>query len=150
MSQIGRAVKAILPAGASAPMFPGEHLDVHLDYESMMEIGTTLGSASFVVMDEDTDIVWAVKKMTHFFKHESCGKCSPCREGTFWLDKLLNRIQAGHAKVEDLDLLLDITDQMKGNCFCPLGDFAASPIDASIKHFRHEYETYIHLETQPA
>ena len=143
-----KAIKAILPAGASAPMFPGKHLDVHLDYESMMEIGTTLGSASFVVMDETTDIVWATEKMAHFFKHESCGKCSPCREGTFWLSKVLHRIRNGEGQMDDLELLSTISEQMMGNCFCPLGDFATSPINSSLKHFKHEYENYIQL--QPA
>lgn len=142
----GKKIKAILPAGASAPMFPGEHLDVHLDYESMMEVGTTLGSASFVVMDETTDIVWATEKMAYFFKHESCGKCSPCREGTYWLLKVLNRIRQGQGSVDDVKLLSTVTEQMAGNSFCALGDFATSPINSSLEHFRHEYDQYIQLQ----
>ncbi len=146
----GKPVKAVLPAGASAPMIPSSLLDVHLDYESMQAAGSVLGSASFVVMDESTDIVWAAEKMAYFFKHESCGKCSPCREGTYWLVNLLHKIREGQGRGDDIELLTTITDQMKGNCFCPLGDFAASPIDASIKHFKQEYESYIKLEPEMA
>jgi NADH-quinone oxidoreductase subunit F len=136
----GRAVKAILPAGASAPILPANTLDVPLDYESVQAAGSMLGSASFIVMNETVDMAWAASKMIHFFKHESCGKCSPCREGTFWIDDVYQRLLNGHARPGDVDLLLDIADQMDGNCFCLLGEFSLSPLRSSIKHFRGEYE----------
>jgi NADH-quinone oxidoreductase subunit F len=136
----GRAVKAILPAGASAPILPADTLDVPLDYESVQAAGSMLGSASFIVMDETVDMAWAASKMIHFFKHESCGKCSPCREGTFWIDDVYQRLLNGHARPDDVDLFLDIADQMDGNCFCLLGEFSLSPLRSSIKHFRGEYE----------
>lgn len=139
----GRAVKGILPAGASAPILPGDSLDVPLDYESVQAAGSMLGSASFIIMDETVDMVWAASKMIHFFKHESCGKCSPCREGTYWMEDVYHRLHDGHARANDVDLLLDIADQMDGNCFCLLGEFSLSPVRSSIKHFRDEYEALL-------
>ncbi|RME41717.1 MAG: NADH oxidoreductase (quinone) subunit F [Caldilineae bacterium] len=139
----GKKIKAILPAGAAAPMIPADKMDVPMDYESMQAAGTMLGSASFIIMDETVDIVWATQKMAYFFKHESCGKCSPCREGTYWLYQVLNRIRAGKGTPADVDLLTDITHQMAGNCFCPLGDFSTSPINSSVAHFRDEYMHYV-------
>lgn len=139
----GKKVKAVLPAGASSLMMPANQLDTPMDYEAMQAAGSMLGSASFIVMDESVDIVWAAQKMTAFFKHESCGWCSPCREGTYWLKQVYDRIRSGKGTMEDIDLLTTITNQMAGNCFCPLGEFAVSPIKASIGHFRNEYEQYI-------
>jgi NADH-quinone oxidoreductase subunit F len=136
----GRAVKAILPAGVSAPILPGDSLDLPLDYESVQQAGSMLGSASFIVMDETVDMVWAASKMVHFFKHESCGKCSPCREGTYWMDDVYHRLCHGHAWPGDVDLLLNIADQVDGNCFCLLGEFSVCPVRSSIQHFREEYE----------
>jgi NADH-quinone oxidoreductase subunit F len=136
----GRAVKAILPAGVSAPMLPGSNLDLPLDYESVQQAGSMLGSASFIVMDETVDMVWAASKMVHFFKHESCGKCSPCREGTYWMDDVYQRLCDSRAWPGDVDLLLNIADQMDGNCFCLLGEFSVCPVRSSIQHFREEYE----------
>ncbi|OQY47881.1 MAG: NADH-quinone oxidoreductase subunit F [Anaerolineaceae bacterium 4572_78] len=141
----GLPIKGILPAGASAPMIPPEHFDVMMDYESMAEANTTLGSASFIVMDETVDMAWAAEKMVHFFKHESCGKCSPCREGNYWLEQVMHRIRSGKGTSFDIDLLTKITHQMTDNCFCPLGEFAVNPINATIKHFRSDYEKYITL-----
>ena len=139
----GRKVKAILPAGASAPILPGDKLDLPLDYESVQAAGSMLGSASFIVMDETVDMVWAASKMVHFFKHESCGKCSPCREGTYWMEHVYHRLRHGHARPDDVDLLLSIADQMDGNCFCLLGEFSLSPVRSSIQHFREEYEARV-------
>ena len=136
----GRAVKGILPAGASAPILPGDKLDLPLDYESVQTAGSMLGSASFIIMDETVDMVWAAAKMIHFFKHESCGKCSPCREGTYWMEKVYHRMLDEGARTGDVDLLLDIGQQMDGNCFCLLGEFSVSPVRSSILHFRDEYE----------
>jgi NADH-quinone oxidoreductase subunit F len=118
-------------------------LDTPLTYEAMGEIGTVLGSASVIVMDESTDMVWAALKMAKFFKHESCGKCTPCREGTFWLTKTLNRVMYGEGTLADIDLLHNVAKQMTGVTLCALGDFAANPVLSTIKHFRGEYEAYI-------
>lgn len=135
----GKAIKGILTAGASAPILTGDKIDTPLDYESVQKAGSMLGSASFIILDETVDIVWAVQKMTHFFKHESCGKCSPCREGTYWLEQVLHRIGNGQGTVSDVDLLTTITGQMSGNCFCLLGDFATSCVNSSIAQFKDEY-----------
>ncbi|MGB8643661.1 MAG: NADH-quinone oxidoreductase subunit NuoF [Anaerolineae bacterium] len=139
----GKNVKAILPAGASAPMLTGAALDTKLDYESVQAAGSMLGSASVIVLDEDTCIVWATSKMTHFFRHESCGKCTPCREGTYWLDKVLERLDAGQGSLADIDLLTTVANQIVGRTLCPLGDFATSPTLGSIKWFRDEYERHV-------
>jgi NADH-quinone oxidoreductase subunit F len=139
----GKKVKAVLTAGASAPMITGEHLDVKLDYESVQAAGTMLGSASIIVLDEDTDIVWATLKMSEFFKHESCGKCTPCREGTYWLLTLMERLHAGHGSTADIQMLDTVAGQMVGRTLCPLGDFATSPITGSLKWFKHEYEAKV-------
>jgi NADH-quinone oxidoreductase subunit F len=136
----GRAIKGILPAGASAPILPGHNLEIPLDYESVQAAGSMLGSASFIVMDETVDMAWAASKMVHFFKHESCGKCSPCREGTYWMESVYHRLLDGRALPDDVDLLLDIANQMDGNCFCLLGEFSLSPVRSSIQHFRDDYE----------
>jgi NADH-quinone oxidoreductase subunit F len=138
-----RAIKAILPAGASAPILPGDNLDIPLDYESVQAAGSMLGSASFIVMDETVDMVWAASKMVHFFKHESCGKCTPCREGTYWMEDVYRRLRRNEARPGDVDLLLNIADQMDGNCFCLLGEFSLSPVRSSIQHFRDEYEALV-------
>ena len=139
----GRALKGILPAGASAPILPAENLDVPLDYESVEEAGSMLGSASFILMDETVDMAWAASKMIHFFKHESCGKCSPCREGTFWMEDVYHRLRNGDGRPDDVDLLLNIADQMDGNCFCLLGEFSLCPVRSSIQHFRDDYEALL-------
>lgn len=134
-----KRVKGILTAGASAPMLTEQHLDTKLDYEAIAAAGSILGSASIIVLDEDTDIPWAAQKMIEFFKHESCGKCTPCREGTYWLLTLLQRINAGDAKPGDIEMLSTVTTQMYGRTLCPLGDFATSPVTGTLKWFKNEY-----------
>ena len=114
-----------------------------MTYEAVAEIGSTLGSASFILMDEDTDMVWAAAKMIHFFKHESCGKCTPCREGTYWLDKVFERLLRGEGTERDLRNLERVPAQMQGLTLCALGEFAANPVLSTLKHFRDEYESYI-------
>ncbi len=148
----GKACKAILPSGASGPVVPATDamLDAPLTYEGMQEVGTVLGSASVIIMDEDTDMVWAALKMAHFFHHESCGKCTPCREGTFWLDKVMRRVIDGRATLKDIDILADVAGNMQGTTLCALGDFAANPILATILHFRDEYEAYVTGKNTPA
>ena len=141
----GRAVKAILPAGASAPLLPAteEVLDTPLDYESVQQAGSMLGSASVIVLDETVDIVWAAHRMTTFFEHESCGKCTPCREGTYWMLRLYEKIAAGTATRREIEILEDVARQIQGKTFCLLGEFATSPVLSSFKHWREEYEAKV-------
>jgi NADH-quinone oxidoreductase subunit F len=138
----GRAIKAILPAGASAPLLPAtdEVLDTPMDYESVPKVGSQLGSASVIVMDETVDIAWLAYKTSSFFKHESCGKCTPCREGTYWMYSLMKHIEHGEAKSEDIDLLTAVAKGMQGKCLCALGEFAVMPVLSGVEHFRKEFE----------
>ncbi len=138
-----RPVKGVLPAGSSAPILPASALDTKLDYESLQAAGSILGSASFVILDDTVNIVWAARKMVRFFKHESCGKCTPCREGTYWGLRLYDKILSGHGTREDIDMIAEVASQMSGKCFCLLGEFATSPMLSTIKHFREEYEAFI-------
>ncbi|HRA19227.1 MAG: NADH-quinone oxidoreductase subunit NuoF [Anaerolineae bacterium] len=136
----GRRLKAMMPAGASSPATPGEQcMDLLLDWESMAAAGSTLGSASFIIMDETTDMVWVAMKTSQFFKHESCGKCSPCREGTFWLTKVYGRLNAGSGTSEDVALVGEIIEQIRDKCFCPLGEFALSAPRSTMAKFPEDY-----------
>lgn len=135
----GNSFKALLPSGGSAPVVVEEALDAPLSFEGLEEYGSLLGSASLIVMDETVDMVWAAMKLVHFFRHESCGKCTPCREGTFWLDKIYQRILSGEGSESDVKLLESVADQMKGETLCALGEFATSPVLSTIKHFPEEY-----------
>ena len=141
----GKNIKAILPSGASGPVVPAtdEVLDTPMTYEDCEKIGTTLGSASIIIMDETVNMAWAAAKMIHFFKHESCGKCVPCREGCYWLDKVLERLMAGKAEEADIDVLASAANNMIGTTLCALGEFAVNPVLATIKHFREDYLAYI-------
>ena len=112
---------------ANGPVCYGERCSTPLTYKAL-PLGSTLGSASFILMDEDTDIVWAAAKMTHFFRHESCGKCTPCREGTYWLDRIYERILRGEGTAHDLELLERVPQQIMGLVLCALGDFACNPV----------------------
>jgi NADH-quinone oxidoreductase subunit F len=136
-------LKAVIPGGSSVPILPAEKCDVNLDYESLQAAGTMLGSGGFMVLNETVCIVRFMRRTAAFYAHESCGKCTPCREGTRWMVKIFDRILTGGGRMEDIDLLLDICDQIDGRSYCGLGDAAAWPIRASIKHYRHEYEYYI-------
>ena len=135
----GKKFKALLPSGGSGPVITDEALDAPLTYEGLTPFGSVMGSASVIVMDETVDMVWAAKKMTHFFKHESCGKCTPCREGTFWMEKVLERVYAGHGSQKDLQTLESVAQQIKGKTLCALGEFAVSPVLSTILHFSEEY-----------
>lgn len=139
----GHRLKFWTPGGSSTPMFTDEHLDVPLDYEGVGAAGSMLGTKALQVFDETTCVVRAVTRWTEFYAHESCGKCTPCREGTYWLVQLLKRIEAGQGAAGDLEKLLDIADNINGKSFCALGDGAASPIVSSLQHFREEYEQHI-------
>ncbi|HEU0004006.1 MAG TPA: NADH-quinone oxidoreductase subunit NuoF [Ktedonobacteraceae bacterium] len=138
-----KEIKAIIPGGSSTPILGPDKLDILLDFEAIAAAGSMAGSGGVIVMDEDTCIVDAVLRMSEFYRDESCGKCTPCREGTYWVTEILHRLEHGHGKQKDIDLLLDICDNMYGKCFCPLGDAATSPIASSIKLFRAEYEAHV-------
>jgi NADH-quinone oxidoreductase subunit F len=144
----GKPIKAVIPGGVSTPMLPAEAIDqANLDFESLIEAGSMLGSGAVIVIGEGTCIVKAVERMVAFFRHESCGQCLPCREGTDWLYKILHCIEHGEGREEDLDLLLDICDNMdyaQGKSLCPLAGSPPGPVRSSIKHFRDEYLYHIH------
>ena len=135
----GHRLKFWTPGGSSTPMFTDEHLDVPLDYEGVASAGSMLGTKALQIFDETTCVVRAVLRWTEFYKHESCGKCTPCREGTWWLVQALKNLENGEGTPADLDKLLDLCDNIMGRSFCALADGAASPIISSLKYFRQEY-----------
>ncbi|WP_069387225.1 NADH-quinone oxidoreductase subunit NuoF [Cellulosimicrobium cellulans] len=139
----GKALKFWTPGGSSTPLFTAEHLDTPLDYESVAKAGSMLGTRALQIFDETVCVVRAVSRWTDFYAHESCGKCTPCREGTYWMKQVLHRIEAGQGTQGDLDLLLDTCDNILGRAFCALGDGATSPVTSSIRLFRDEYEAHI-------
>ncbi len=136
----GKALKAVIPGGSSVPILSAAECEgVNLDYESVQAAGSELGCASVIIMDETTDIVKQVRRMVSFYAHESCGQCTPCREGTAWMTRILKRIEDGRGTEEDLDTLLDMSRQMTGTTICVLSDSAAAPVVSSIKKFKDEY-----------
>ncbi|MEY3131938.1 MAG: NADH-quinone oxidoreductase subunit [Actinomycetota bacterium] len=147
----GRSVKAFIPGGASAMWFFPEHLDMALDKPTVDKAGSMLGSGAIVVMDETTDMVAACWRIVRFFARESCGKCTPCREGTTWLERVLKRILDGHGRPEDIDLLMEVSESIspgiawppRQTTICPLGPSAVSPIASAVRRFRHEFDHYI-------
>jgi NADH-quinone oxidoreductase subunit F len=138
-----KPLKAIIPGGASASFFTPEHLDVRLDFESVAQAGSMLGSGGVTVMEEGTSMVWAALRLMEFFYHESCGKCSPCREGTSWLVQTMRRIVAGQGRRSDLETLVDLCQNIAGRTVCAFGDAAIAPIMSTLKYWRHEYEELI-------
>ena len=139
----GKKFKALLPSGGSGPIVIENALDAACSYEGLTPFHSVMGSASLIVMDETTDMVWAALKMTHFFRHESCGKCTPCREGTYWMEKVLHRIYHGGGTEDDIKLLESIANNMTGKCLCALGEFATSPVLSSIRYFLPEYKAKV-------
>jgi NADH-quinone oxidoreductase subunit F len=139
----GHKLKFWTPGGSSTPILTDEHLDVPLDYEAVGEAGSMLGTKALQIFDETTCVVRSVLRWTEFYKHESCGKCTPCREGTWWLVQTLNRLEQGRGSEHDLELLLDQCDNILGRAFCALGDGATSPITSSIQYFRDEYVAHL-------
>jgi NADH-quinone oxidoreductase subunit F len=135
----GHQLKFWTPGGSSTPILTAEHLDVPLDYEGVTAAGSMLGTKALQIFDETTCVVRSVLRWTEFYKHESCGKCTPCREGTWWLVQVLTRLESGQGTEDDLETLLDQCDNILGRAFCALGDGATSPITSSIQHFRDEY-----------
>ncbi|MGE5173948.1 MAG: NADH-quinone oxidoreductase subunit NuoF [Betaproteobacteria bacterium] len=139
----GRRLKAVIPGGASTPMLTAQHLHVRMDFNSLLAAGSMLGSGAIIVMDDTACMVHATAVLARFFQHESCGKCTPCREGTGWLHQVYSRMLWGGGREGDVDLLLNICGKMKGKCFCPLGEGAIQPVLSSIKHFREDYDQCI-------
>src|SRR5690606_35139586 len=150
----GKQLKAVVPGGSSVPILPANLIlktaageDRLMTYESLSDggfvSGSMLGSGAFIVFDEDQCIVRNTWNYARFYHHESCGQCSPCREGTGWMEKVLHRIEYGHGHQQDIDLLVSVAKQIEGNTICPLGDAAAWPVAAAIRHFRDEFEWHI-------
>jgi NADH-quinone oxidoreductase subunit F len=139
----GKELKAVVPGGSSSPVLTANEVDVKMDYDSLAAIGSMLGSAGVIVMDGSTCMVRALHVVTRFYHHESCGQCTPCREGTGWAEKVIKRILDGNGRREDVDNLVGIADNIIGNTICPLGDAAALPIQSYVKKFREEFEFHV-------
>ena len=140
----GKKLKAVIPGGSSVPVVPGEvMMEINLDYDSIAKAGSMLGSGAVIVLAEGTDMVKVLANLSHFYAAESCGQCTPCREGTGWLSRVLHRILHGQGRMEDLDLLDSVAERIGGRTICALGDAAAMPVQSFIKHYRREFEYYI-------
>jgi len=138
----GRPPRAILPAGASSSLIrvDDKALDTPMDYASVRTLGSDLGSASVIVVDDTVSIEWVIRKTIHFFKHESCGKCTPCREGTYWMFNIIERMEHGRGTAEDVNLLLHVARQMQGKCLCPLGEFSTMAVVTGIERFSQDFQ----------
>ncbi len=139
----GRKLKAVIPGGSSTPVVLPDQLDAQASFDGLVKAGSMLGSAAIIVMDETTCMVWAAENLLHFYRHESCGKCTPCREGTDWLHKILRRIERGDGSMRDIELLSDVAGNIGGKTLCPFGDAAVAPVLSTIQHFRAEYEAHV-------
>ena len=139
----GKQLKAWTPGGSSTPFLTPEHIDTPMDFESIVAVGSMLGTGALMVLDETDCVVDAALRFTEFYAHESCGKCTPCREGTWWMTKILHRIESGRGRLDDLDTLRDVGDNMLFKNFCALGDGAVMPIESSLKYFRDEYVEHV-------
>ncbi|HEX2266828.1 MAG TPA: NADH-ubiquinone oxidoreductase-F iron-sulfur binding region domain-containing protein, partial [Actinomycetota bacterium] len=145
----GRKLKAWTPGGSSTPYLTADHLDTPLDFDSIQAAGSLLGTGAMIVLDERDCIVDATLRFTQFYAHESCGKCTPCREGTWWLARVLRRMEHGDGQSDDIDLIKEVAGNMLFKSFCALADGAVSPLDSSIKYFRDEYEEHVRLGRCP-
>ena len=139
----GNAIKAWTPGGSSTPFLTAEHVDVGLDFESVMEAGSLLGTGAIIVLDETDCMVEAARRLVEFYAHESCGKCTPCREGTWWASRVLGRIEAGYGREDDLPVIADVGENILFRAFCALADGAVSPIQSTLTYFIDEYEAHI-------
>lgn len=140
----GHKLKAVIPGGSSVPVVPGKTMmELDMDYDSLSKAGTMLGAGSVIVMDETTCMVKTLARLSHFYFEESCGQCTPCREGTGWLARVIHRIEHGQGRPEDLDLLNDVANRIGGRTICALGDAAAMPVQSFLKHFREEFQYHI-------
>ena len=139
----GRTLKAVIPGGSSVPILLPDQLDIEASFDAIQKAGSLLGSAAIVALDDTTCMVWLAENLLHFYRHESCGKCTPCREGTDWLHKILMKIERGGGQMSDLDLLSSISSRIAGKTLCAFGDAAVTPVVTTLKYFRHEYESHI-------
>ncbi|MBU6504726.1 MAG: NADH-quinone oxidoreductase subunit NuoF [Betaproteobacteria bacterium] len=140
----GHKLKAVIPGGSSMPVLPGDiMMQTDMDYDSIAKAGSMLGSGAVIVMDETTCMVRALERLSYFYYEESCGQCTPCREGTGWLHRVVHRIEHGQGRMEDLDLLLSVSDNIQGRTICALGDAAAMPVRSFVNHFRSEFEHHV-------
>ena len=144
----GRNLKAVIPGGSSAPVLPANiMMDITMDYDAIAKAGSMLGSGAVIVMDDTRCMVKSLQRLSYFYSHESCGQCTPCREGTGWLWRMVDRIENGQGRASDLDLLNSVADNIQGRTICALGDAAAMPVRGMIKHFRHEFEYHVEHKT---
>jgi NADH-quinone oxidoreductase subunit F len=144
----GRTLKAVIPGGSSAPVLPAaQMMDCTMDYDSIAKAGSMLGSGAVIVMDDTRCMVKSLLRLSYFYTHESCGQCTPCREGTGWLHRMVQRIEHGQGRMEDIDLLNSVADNIQGRTICALGDAAAMPVRAMIKHFRQEFVHHVEHKT---
>jgi NADH-quinone oxidoreductase subunit F len=139
----GRQLKGVIPGGSSVPVLTPDQLDVPLDYSSVADVGSQLGAAAVIVIDDRACMVQMALRSAQFYMHESCGKCTPCREGTRWMVQILHNIETGEASRADLDLLIDVCDRILGKSLCALGDFAAGPVAAFVDRYRDEFIEHI-------
>ena len=139
----GRKFKAIIPGGSSVPILLDQHLDTPASFDHIQKAGSLLGSAGLIVMDDSVCMVWLAMNLLHFYRHESCGKCTPCREGGDWLYKLLKRVEAGEGQMKDIDLLFGVANNIVGKTLCAFGDAAATPVLTTLNLFRHEFEAHV-------
>jgi NADH-quinone oxidoreductase subunit F len=140
----GRKLKAVIPGGSSAPVLTAEEAEkATLDYECLAQMGSMLGSGAIIVIDDSNCMVDCLANLTSFYHHESCGQCTPCREGTGWLDKIVHSILSGKGRLSDIDLLVKVADNMKGRTICALSDAAALPVLSFVQKFRHEFEYFV-------
>ena len=142
-------LKAVIPGGSSCPMIPKEICDtITMDFDALRAAGSGLGTGGIIVMDKSTDIVEAITRLSHFYMHESCGQCTPCREGTGWMWRMMKKLVKGDAEIKDIDKLLEVTKQIEGHTICALGDAAAWPIQGLVRHFREEIVRRINQNRQ--
>ncbi|MED5461294.1 MAG: NADH-ubiquinone oxidoreductase-F iron-sulfur binding region domain-containing protein, partial [Pseudomonadota bacterium] len=143
----GRKLKAVIPGGSSVPVLPAEIIiDCTMDYNSLQEAGSSFGTGAVMVMDDKTCMVKVLQRIARFYMEESCGQCTPCREGTGWIYRMLTRIRNGEGGKEDLDKLVDVANKIEGHTICALGDAAAWPVQSFLRHFRHEFEYMVRHE----
>jgi NADH-quinone oxidoreductase subunit F len=144
----GRELKAVIPGGSSSPVLPASvMMECTMDYDSIAKAGSMLGSGAVIVLDDSRCMVKSLQRLSYFYMHESCGQCTPCREGTGWLSRVVDRIETGHGRPSDMDLLDSVADNIQGRTICALGDAAAMPVRAMIKHFRNEFEYHVEHKT---
>ena len=139
----GRQLKAVIPGGSSTPVLLPSAIDAPASFDGVAKAGSMLGSAAMIVMDDTTCMVWAAENLIHFYRHESCGKCTPCREGADWMLKILHKIERGEGEMRDLDLLESVARNINGKTLCPFGEAEVAPVLSTLQHFRHEYEAHI-------